>query len=270
MCCPLTLATLIWLCSALLPINAGAWSPAWSPEGTLASEPAIHETNNRLLNHASLPPFVIAPIPDQNVTTVSEPLVFPLYSVFSSDENSILSFRVVVNNDNVAEGEIENDVLIISPGRPGSTRIRVFAEDPEGRQANDVFRINVRENNPPQVTQDVPVRDQTIIEGDTPFTLNLDSLFDDPDGDPLTFMVTSSEEGISEPRIERDLLVAPGNAPGKTVIEITATDPFGSANAVEFELEVVRAYPQQIQIGFRALIWSNFFDVELQAYRTPR
>ena len=249
MCCPLTLATLTWLFSIFLPIDSGARSPVWYPKSTIIEHTEALPAPNKS-KYPSHPPFVIAPIPDLSLTTDSDPFTIDLYSVFSSDENGRLSFRATINNDNIADVDVDNDQLSVSPERTGSTRIRVFAEDSDGRQATDVFRINVRENNPPQLTLDFPLQDQTIIQGDTPLTLNLSSVFKDPDGDPLSFSVSSSEETISQPVIERNILIAPGNAPGTTEIEITAVDPFGSTNSLEFELAVVRPYPQQIVTGF--------------------
>ena len=249
MCCPLTQATFTWFFTMFISVLLGIGSPLLASGGTSVHSSPTSATHNNPLYNPGFPPFVIAPVPNQNTTTDSEPLVFPLYEVFASSDNSRLSFRFTITNDDVVSGEIENDTLYVFPKAQGTTRIRVTAEDDDDDEATDAFRVNVRENNPPSVMQDFPVRDQAIIQGST-FALDLESIFEDPDGDPLSYEATSSNDEVSSPRIEQDILVAPANAPGITTIEITAEDPFGRTINVQFELEVLPPYPQFIETGF--------------------
>ena len=243
--CPLTLVTLISLISI---VSSGFPNDSGTVLGKKNSR-TIHSSLVLAIHSAQPTPFVISPVPDQELTTLSEPLAVPLLEVFSSDDNSTLRFDVTVNNENVAEAEISNDTLYVKPERPGNARIRIIARDDDNDSAVDAFRITVRENNPPQVTQDAPIQDQVIIQGDTPFVLNLFALFDDPDGDILVFSATSSNESVSLPQIERGVLTAPALQPGKTRLTIFANDQLGGQTSIQFELEVLRPYPGQMQSG---------------------
>ena len=249
MCCPLTQAKATWLFSMFMMIMLGIGSQSSALGGTSVYYVSTANSHNAFVYHPSPPPFVIAPIPNQNTTTDSDRLVFPLYDVFSSDENSRLSFRATVTNDDIVSIEITNDTLYVYPNRSGTTRVRVVAEDDDDDEAVDAFRVNVRENNPPEIIQDFPVRDQVVIQGNS-FALDLSSIFEDPDGDPLSYGATSSDTDISFPRIEQEVMVAPADSPGTATIEISAEDPFGRAITVEFELEVLRPYPQFIESSF--------------------
>lgn len=249
MCCPLTQAKATWLLSMFMVIMLGIGSPASALGGTSVYSENTLKSPNTLTYHPASPPFVISPIPNQNTTTDSDRLVFPLYDVFGSEENSRLSFSVTVTNDDIVSAEVTNDTLYVYSNRSGSTRVRVVAEDDDDDEAVDAFRVNVRENNPPEIIQDFPVRDQVVVQGNS-FALDLSSIFQDPDGDPLSYDVTSSDTDISFPRIEEEVMVAPADSPGTTTIEISAEDPFGRAITVEFELEVLRPYPQFIETGF--------------------
>jgi len=250
MCCPLTQATVTWLFSMFISVLSGAGSSPSASAHTAILVPSSTTVHNYTRYEASPPPFVKDPIPNQEITTLSDPLSFYLYDVFASEENSRLEFRVTVTNENIADAEIRDDSLFVFPQNAGTTRIRVTAEDSDDDEATDTFRLNVRENNAPELTQDFPIEDQTIIQGTSPFTLNLSSIFDDPDGDPLSFVVMSSNEGVSSPVIDQALLIAPAESPGTTRLDITAQDPFGGSTTIAFELEVLRPYPRFIETGF--------------------
>ena len=249
MCCPLTQATATWYYTMFIMILLGIGSPMEASGGTSVHSSSYLSLHNNHSYHSQFPPFVASPIPNQNITTDSDPIVIPLYNVFSSDDNSRLSFRVVVTNESVADAEIQNDTLYVFPKSTGSTRVRVIAEDDDDDEATDTFRLNIRENNPPSVIQDFPIRDQVIVQGNT-YAVDLASIFEDPDGDPLSYEVTSSDTEVSTPTLEDGVLIAPADSPGLTTIEITAIDPFMRTIAVEFELEVLRPYPQFIEAGF--------------------
>lgn len=250
MCCPLTQATVTWLFSMLISVLSGTGSSPSASAHTTIHVPSSAAIHNYTLLEFPPAPFVRDPIPNQEITTLSDPLSFYLYDVFASEDNSRLEFRVTVTNDNIASAEISNDTLYVFPENAGTTRIRVTAEDSDDDEATDTFRLSVRENNAPEITQDFPIQDQTIIQGTSPFTLNLSSIFDDPDGDPLSFEVSSSDTEVSSPVIAQSLLIAPAESPGTTRLEITAQDPFGGSITIDFELEVLRPYPRFIETGF--------------------
>ena len=243
--CPLTLVTIV----SLISIVSSGFP---NDDGTVLGKKNSRTTHSSLVlvtDSKEPTPFVIAPVPDQELTTLSDPLVIPLLEVFSTNDNSTLRFDVAVNNDDVAEAEIINDTLYVKPEEPGNARIRVVARDDENDSAVDAFRITVRENNPPQVIQGVPIRDQVLIQGDTPFVLNLFAVFNDPDGDNLVFTASSSNASVSLPQIQRGVFTAPALQPGKTRLTIYANDLLGGQTSIEFELEVIRPYPGQMNSG---------------------
>lgn len=63
-------------------------------------------------------------------------------------------------------------------------------------------------------------------------------LFSDPDGDPLTYTASSSDDAVAYPEVVRDSLYLFTVAPGTATVTITATDPGGLSATTAFEVTV--------------------------------
>jgi len=89
-------------------------------------------------------------------------------------------------------------------------------------------------NAPPTVV--IPLPDDTLLTPGPPLQLTgLQSVFNDPDGDPLTFSATSSDSGVVEvlgasPQV---VILDPVNT-GSSEISIVAADPSGLTNTTTF------------------------------------
>ncbi|MFQ5572155.1 MAG: Ig-like domain-containing protein, partial [Rhodothermales bacterium] len=104
------------------------------------------------------------------------------------------------------------------------------------------------------------------------FTLNLrtENVFQDPDGESLTFSATSRDEAIATAEVLNDevLTVQALNAPNQTtLIDVTATDPPGLTSATSFTVTVEAADNQPpriaVPIADRALAIGETFEVDL-------
>ncbi|MBN1482473.1 CSLREA domain-containing protein [candidate division KSB1 bacterium] len=80
-------------------------------------------------------------------------------------------------------------------------------------------------NHPPVVVN--PISDQTLNIGDPPFTRDINAppvVFIDPDGDPLTFSVNSSDAQSAHATISGSVLTVSPISDGTAVITVTARD----------------------------------------------
>ncbi len=117
-----------------------------------------------------------------------------------------------------------------TPGSFGVFAVMFTLTDPEGGTARDTISVSVRSNAPVLLA---PLPDVTFEEDSGPVTLvaDLNTLFSDPDGDPLRFS-TSADPGIT-PRIEVNSLVldTQKHFAGSGYVTVTASDPSGAATS---------------------------------------
>lgn len=91
---------------------------------------------------------------------------------------------------------------------------------------------------PPVVVD--PVEDQAFIEGDAPMLVDLDSVFDDPNGAPLHFGAASNREGLVAAGLDGSLLTLTPLRRGDAEITLSASN--GSNDPVEHSFRIL-VYP---------------------------
>lgn len=90
------------------------------------------------------------------------------------------------------------------------------------------------ENRPPVISGEI---DDQVIEGlNRTKSINLADYFSDPDGDPLTFSVVCSREGIADVSVSEGVLSYKTTAYGYTRVTITANDPSGELVSTYFRI----------------------------------
>ena len=85
----------------------------------------------------------------------------------------------------------------------------------------------VPQNNPPTVAN--PIADQTLSEGSS-FTADLNSVFHDPEDDPLVFSRSSNNTGVATANISGNTLTVNAIAAGNAQITVSANDSNGSVS----------------------------------------
>lgn len=90
------------------------------------------------------------------------------------------------------------------------------------------------ENRPPVINGTIADR---VIEGlDRVITINLSDYFSDPDGDPLSFSVVCSREGIADVSVTEGVLTYKTTGYGYSRVTITASDPSGESVTTYFRI----------------------------------
>ena len=93
-----------------------------------------------------------------------------------------------------------------------------------------------RENQAP-VLAGVPCH--VALNRDNPPALgDLEALFSDPDGDPLTYTIISSDAAVGRVHVYISTLILAGHSAGQSTITVSAADPDGAAATTQFQAVV--------------------------------
>lgn len=99
-------------------------------------------------------------------------------------------------------------------------------------------------NLPPVIVQ--PVELQQVIEAGNPFVIDLNEVFEDPDGDPLTFAAQSNRPSMVQASVSGSTLTANPLLRGDAIITVMASDGINSPVGTEFRALV---YPEAFPLA---------------------
>lgn len=165
------------------------------------------------------------------------------------EDEGDLTITIKNENENIADViyRSSTEVIRIYANELGTTTVVVTATDNIRQTAHDEFDITVVEPAPVEPTNEPPVYvgmidDQELTVITEPPVISLVGLFEDPNGDELTYSAVSDDTMVSTVDLmETDLTINP-LAVGEAMITITATD--GEFNVVgEFNVTVINLAP---------------------------
>ena len=136
------------------------------------------------------------PIPDRSFRPNQTWTIPDLNDHFSDpDVGDVLSFALISASDqSVTTASITGTSIAITTKPTTATltnTITVQASDGTGRSVDADFLVTV--SNPPEESTS-PIPDRSLYPNQTWFIADLNDHFDDPDGDALTFTLTSTQE----------------------------------------------------------------------------
>jgi len=183
------------------------------------------------------PPIVLNSVPDTPLTIGGSNFTIDLNSVFIDPNGDSLSYSAISSNDSVARPFISDDILLVSPISAGNAIITVKADDGNGGSVSVTFGVTVTANTPPSVANPIPDIQLTIAAPE--FRRNLKSVFNDPDGDELTYSANSSDDSVAIASISADsILVVLAITGGNATIRIIADDGRGGTDSTTFNVTV--------------------------------
>ena len=144
----------------------------------------------------------------------------------------------VVSNkqDQIAAARIEVS-LAPNYGDAGSHSLEVQAIDINGNNVSAIVRYYVEHVNRAPIAmeqEDIEIGLET-----TSYIVDFASLFQDPDGDDLTYTVSLSEDGIVDMFSSTDRVIFVGKKIGETTITVVATDTEKATTTNTFKVKVV-------------------------------
>jgi Na+/melibiose symporter-like transporter len=139
-------------------------------------------------------------------------------------------------NESVVEVHIENDQLRIGETGTGVAKIIITAADQTGNTVDETFYVKVEKEgfNSPYV--DNPIDDLFLNEGFGIHVVDLGYLFNDIDGDELSYRIRNTRNSVISVNQEDNRLEITERGIGRSIINITADD--GKGNSAGFSLGV--------------------------------
>ena len=186
------------------------------------------------------PPAPAAPIPDQQIA-LDGSQSRDLRNHFSDPDDDNLTFDASSSNTAVATTALSGADLTVTAVAEGTASISVAAEDPGGLSTRINFDVTVgtktlTPNRAPIVTAQPP--DRSIVKG-RQLPVQGWHYFDDPDGDELTYSGSTSNAAVAGiNRTNEFVFRVVGSSDGSATITITARDPDGLTESVDFTVNV--------------------------------
>ncbi len=194
-------------------------------------------------------PTIRAPIPDKILTVGSPNFKQDLKSIFSDDDKDRLSYTASSSDSSVAIASLSTDSIIVfltTPQAADTAIISIEANDQRGGLATDTFTVKV--NFRPIIKASIS---DTILTFESPvFKKGLNNIFEDPDGDKLSYTTNSSDKSVALASISTDsIIVSSSNRwiDASATVIVTADDQRGGTTTDSFAVKT-RDLPPKVTV----------------------
>ncbi|MEO9849554.1 MAG: YHYH protein [Reichenbachiella sp.] len=159
-----------------------------------------------------------------------------LSDVFTDEDGDNITLTVESSDEEVALAEINGQTLTLIEVGNGSTTISVTATDVDGGSATAQFTLSIGDNSSPTVAN--AISDQSLDAGFSAATVELANVFNDADGDNLSYAASSSDQAVATVSITGTTLTITEVSAGTTNVTVTASDPSEASISDVFKVEV--------------------------------
>ncbi len=184
------------------------------------------------------PPAAVGTIDDRELM-VGDSAVIEVAGHFSEPDGQALAYSAAARDSSRLAVSVEGTVVTLVAVAKGTVAVTITATDPGGLTATQTFQVKVP-NRPPVPVDSIPAREIMVGRADT---LDLTPYFNDPDGDPLTYVATASDSAVAGSTVSGSALTVTGLAKGTATVTITATDDEGLTAAQHFQVTVPNRPP---------------------------
>jgi Na+/melibiose symporter-like transporter len=166
-------------------------------------------------------------------------------------------------NESVVEVRLENQQLFIQETGTGVAKVILDATDQNGETVKETFYVKVEKEgfNSPYV--DNPIDDLFLEEGFGTHTVDLGYLFNDRDGDELSYRIRNTRNSVIRVNQENNRLEITERGIGRSIINITAGDGKGGSAGFSLTVQVNSQgnTPPQLLSEVDDLVLSEGFDI---------
>lgn len=220
--------------TAVAPGNASVSITASDPEGLQGQQSFQVMVPNRPPQPRGTVPAVSVPVGQTSTIDAS--------SYFTEPDGEALTYGAISSNPAVATVSVAGSTVTITAVAKGTSNVTVTATDPGGLTATQTFQSTVP-NRDPEPVGTIP--DQTVEVGETA-TVDVSEHFSDPDGDDLTYSVTSSNSRAARASISGSTVTITAVAKGTSNVTVTAADPDGLTATQTFRSTVPNRAPRRV------------------------
>ena len=166
------------------------------------------------------------------MTTVNATETATVAFCFDDPNGDVLKYSATSSNPRVATASVSGTDVAIAALAKGTTDVTVTARDPGGLTGEQSFEVKVPNRAP--VAGD-PIPDIEMFVGQE---FLVDYRFDDPDGDDLVFVTSTSDPDVALALIYGLAVLVKGQGPGSATVAVMAEDPEGLTAELSFEVTV--------------------------------
>jgi Na+/melibiose symporter-like transporter len=170
-------------------------------------------------------PVIIEPIGDLALTSGFKSHEIDLTKVFNPGANGPVTYKATIEDEQIASAQISGSTLVLKEKKVGVTKVTVTVTDDWKVAANDQFTLAIQTqgNTAPTVKNEPKI---SLDKGFKSKTLDLGSLFQDGDGDKLTFTAKTAN-AIVRTEVDGGKLVVTESITGYDRVTVTANDGKG-------------------------------------------
>ena len=183
-------------------------------------------------------------IPDQTVF-LGDDKPLDMQSYFTDPDDDALIYEATSSNTHVATASVSASVVTLMAINLGRADVSVTATDPGGLTATQTFSVTGEQppNRAPQVSTSLPDQTLTLDEYERA-SIDLNAYFTDPDGDALTYEVTSSNTHVATASVSSSTLTLVAGHLGRADVRVTASDSGDLTATQRFSLTVEQGEPR--------------------------
>ncbi len=185
-------------------------------------------------------PVVANAISDQSENEGFASNTIDLTNVFTDEDGDVLTFTATSSDESVATVSINGSTLTYTEVANGTTTITVTADDSNGGTETYDFTLTIIDVNEAPIVLNA-LADEEQEEGFETLTVDLSDVFEDGDGDVLTYTVSVDDESVVTAFAGSSDLTITEVSPGETTITVTAEDGRGGSVSDAFNITIIKA-----------------------------
>ncbi len=196
---------------------------------------------------ANRPPVAVGTIAAVARRMRDGPVDRDLASAFSDPDGDDLTYGASSSDSSVARVSVSGSTVTVTPAAPGVATVTATAKDAAGSNTTVRQQFEVVVNRRPVAVAALPALPLRIETGAE--TVDVSSVFEDPDGDDLTYGASSSAESVATVSTSGSTVTVTPVAAGTTTVTVAATDVDGSNLSAEQTFKATVANRPPVTVG---------------------
>ncbi len=216
---------------------AGVTGPADAAAVLNATGPAVALWRDHV-PRPNRPPEAAGALADRRLTGLSSTLAVDVSRAFADPDGDALTYGASSSAPRVAAAVAAAGARVtVTAVGEGTASVTVTATDPGGLSASQSFAVTVTAGNraPEPVGTLAPL---TLEAGEAPVSVDVSGAFADPDGDGLSYGVSSSAPQVATVAAAGARVTVTAVGEGTATVTVTATDPGGLSATQSFAVTV--------------------------------